>query len=271
MKMKSFLCVVLSLVVLNSFAQTFSDKGSNSKSVKVMSYNIRIASPPSKGYGFTDLQAIAAVINNEKPDLIALQEVDSCTVRSGKNSFQAKDLAEMTGMYYHFAKALVRSEGDYGVAILSKYPILKSESYRLPATEGSESETRALAVVTVNVLHKKLVFMSVHLDNRTNKDRQFQSEKLLKIAKQYDQYPIILCGDFNMQANNDIFKLISQQFFMCCENQPFTIPSTNPRRTIDFILMNKKAAGLFSIVNYNTVDERYASDHLPVKMEIMKK
>lgn len=246
---------------------------SSNKILKVMSYNIHIASPPSilPEFSHTDLKAIADVINREKPDLIALQEVDAYTERSGKHSHQAKDLAELTDMYYFFAKAIDRSDGDYGVAILSKYPIVDSESFKLPTTEASNGETRALAVIKIEALGEKLVFMSVHLDHRSDIDRQFQAKQLLEYTKPFDQYPIILAGDFNMEPNNDIFQLLLKRFVMETVKPPFTFSSTQPEVTIDHILINKKAYELFDILNYYTIDEKYASDHLPLVMELQIK
>ena len=62
--------------------------------IKVMTYNIFGAS------GKADLDSIAAVINEAGPDFVMIQEVDSCTPRSGRNIHQAKVLAEKTGMHY---------------------------------------------------------------------------------------------------------------------------------------------------------------------------
>ncbi len=122
------------------------------KSLKVMSYNIHIATPGSiSDFNITDLQAVADVIIREKPDVVVLQEVDKYTVRSNKDSHQAKDLGEMTGMYYHFAGASYKSEGEQGQAILSKYPIKDAKSYKLPLPEESNGETRSLAIIIVEI------------------------------------------------------------------------------------------------------------------------
>ncbi len=272
-KIISVVFLLISVLLLQDCTRITSAGKTSNIPVKVISYNIHIASPPSvkPDFSVTDLKAVAAVINREKPDLIALQEVDAYTIRSGKDSHQAKDLAEMTGMHYHFAKAIDHSEGDYGAAVLSRHPIIESESHKLSVTEGSGGEIRPLAIVTVDLAGEKVVFMSVHLDHRSDVDRRFQVEQLLDVTRLHDQDPVILCGDFNMRPENEIFNLIRQQFSMIGEKQPFTHSSTNPTRTLDYILLNKKASELFEIVNYTTVDEKYASDHLPVMLEFVIK
>ncbi|MNQ91824.1 hypothetical protein D3C85_1072220 [compost metagenome] len=80
-----------------------------------MTYNIHVGIPAS---GSTpNLAATAAVINAASPDLVALQEVDKNTTRSGGVD-QAAYLATATGMNYYFAKAINRFGGEYGIAIL---------------------------------------------------------------------------------------------------------------------------------------------------------
>ena len=236
--------------------------------LKVMSYNIRIASPPSTNWGGTDLEAIAEVINKNKPDLVALQEVDAHTERSGKNSHQAKELAEMTGMYFVFAKAVDRSGGDYGVAVLSRFPIISSEVHRLPVTKSSEGEIRGLAFIIVKAFKNKTIgFMSTHLDHLSNDDRRLQVEKVIEVSRKYKDIPIILGADLNMKPDNQIMDLIKRDFVMNCKNCPLTFPQKDSRVTIDYILSNHTACKVLKLQKYGTVEESYASDHLPLLAE----
>lgn len=266
--MKSTFQHLISLVVLLclvSYSQS-------AEVIKVMSYNIHIATPPSKpDFSHKDLPAIADVINREQPSLVALQEVDKYTERSGKSSDQAKDLAELTGMHYHFAAASQKSDGEQGQAILSKYPIIEAESYKLPVLESSDGETRSLAVVVVEVEGVKVAFMSVHLDHRSNADRKFQIEQMLEHTKRFEEYPIVFGGDFNMKSDNENFSLVKTQFAMVTDHHPLTFPQINPRVAIDFILLNKRGVELFDVERYYTVDEQYASDHLPLVIELKLK
>lgn len=246
--------------------------GHSAEVLRVMSYNIHIATPPSKpDFTHKDLQAIADVIKREKPSLVALQEVDKYTQRSGKSSDQAKDLAELTGMHYHFAAASQKSDGEQGQAILSRYPIIQAESYKLPVSDGSDGETRSLAVVVVEVEGEKIVFMTVHLDHRSDVDRKFQIEQMLAHTKEFEDYPIVFGGDFNMQPDNANFSLLKSQFAMVTDQHPLTFPQIDPRIAIDLFLMNKAAVELFDVARYGVVDERYASDHLPLVMELKLK
>lgn len=271
MKVVRLILVALTIFSLDSSAQKAAVKPGKNSSVKVMSYNIRIASPPSKGWGFTDLQAVANAIAKEQPDLLALQEVDVNTERSGKQSHQARELAEKLGMHYHFAKAVDRSGGDYGVAVLSRFPILKAESFRLPLSPGSKGEIRAAAVIHVNLFGEEVVFMSAHLDHLTDADRSLQVEELNRIISSKSKYPLIFGADLNMRRNNPVIALLEKEVYFNCRDCPFTFPADKPVETIDYLMLNKKAFRKYKVSDYHVGSEIYASDHLPLMMRIVRK
>lgn len=230
----------------------------------VMTYNIRIASPPSLGWGHTDLHAVADVINRERPDLVALQEVDAYTERSGKASHQAKELAAMTGMYWHFAKAVDRNGGDYGVAVLSRFPIASAQSFRLPVHKGSDGEIRGCALITVLIGGQKVGFMSAHLDHQSDRDRQLQVRAINRILKKYKKLPVIFGADLNMEHRNPVMRMLEPQISFLCDSCALTFPSDTPRVTLDYLMLNKAAMEHFEKISYRVVAETYASDHRPV-------
>lgn len=233
--------------------------------LKVMSYNIRIASPPSMNWIGTDLNATAEVINAHKPDLVALQEVDAFTSRSGKNSHQAKELADLTDMNYFFVKAIDRSEGDYGVAVLSRYPIHERYGYQLPVTADG-GEIRGVAAIVIPTPLGEIVFLTVHFDHLSDENRVLQSHELIKILTDHDSRPVIVGADLNMQPNNEVMSIIRKELETCIEC-PLTFPQIDPQKTYDYILLNKPASKKFKLVKYYTVKEDYASDHLPLIAE----
>lgn len=249
-----------------SQSSTYNSMVDLNRPLKIMTYNIRIASPPSTNWEATDLPAIAEVINRNKPDIVSLQEVDAHTKRSGLNSDQSRDLAKLTGMNYFFAKAVNRSEGDYGVAILSRFPIKESKGYRLPVSPGSEGEVRGLALIIVNVNNMDIVFISTHFDHLSDKDRLVQAKNMLEIISLNKDYPVIVGADFNMKPDNKVMELIRKKL-LGCTFCPLTFPQIDPNTTIDYIMLNNIAAQKLNLLNYYTVKEDYASDHLPLIAE----
>ena len=235
--------------------------------IKVMSYNIHIGNPPSKPTSFRDLQAIADVINLQKPDLVALQEVDVNTTRSGSTVDQAKELARLTNMHYFYTKAIDYQGGQFGDAVLSRFPILESKRYELPVTTALGGELRSIAMVTVEKEGKKFLFASTHLDHLGPEDnRVLQANEIVKIAKQLS-LPLILCGDLNATPTSTPINILKQQLSLGCKfSCPYTFPAVTPNRTIDYIFVS--SIEKLNVKSYRIVNETYASDHLPVLAEI---
>lgn len=237
--------------------------------IKFMSYNIHIGNPPSQPSTVVDMEAIAKVINTAKPSFVALQEVDRFTDRSGKDLDQAAKLAELTGMHYQFFKAIDRSNGEYGLAILSKYPILEFKQVALPVVAGTGAEMRTAGWVRVQLEDgSDMVFATVHLDHISDANRELQTREMLKAMKSYQKYPIILGGDFNMNQSNSLWDLLKVIFQVPCTNCPSTHSATKPTTAIDYLLFNNTAQSIFKLKSYTTYPETYASDHLPVVMEL---
>lgn len=234
----------------------------------VMSYNIHHCNPPSAGSKI-DVEAIAAVINKEKPDFVALQEVDVNTERSGKGKNQGQLLAKLTNMNYFFAKAIDHGGGDYGVAVLSRFPILDSLTFILPVDPVLGGETRTIAAVTAEIAKgKKIIFASTHLDLK-EPNRITQAELIVKNFTNA-AFPIILAGDFNAKPDSPVIGYLDQHFTRSCQDdcQP-TIPVEKPNRAIDFIMFKPKSS--ISSISTTVIDEKYASDHLPVVVELKVK
>ena len=121
--------------------------------LKLMSYNIR------NGIGIDNIQdigRIARVILREAPDLVALQELDSATLRVD-GRYIPGELGRMTGMHATFGRAIGFAGGSYGVGLLSRTEPLAVRSIPLPGRE----EARVLLMAefpdyTVCVTHLSL-------------------------------------------------------------------------------------------------------------------
>lgn len=261
--MKKFVFPLLTFLALNGVAGTLPDQPAKKQRFKVMTYNIHHCNPPSAGDKI-DVEAIAKVINAEKPDFVALQEVDVNTERSGKGKNQAQQLAELTGMKFYFSKAIDHQGGDYGVAVLTKFPIVDSAKFALPIRPELKEEDRTIAAVTVKLPdNRKLIFASTHLGLK-EPNRIHQAETIMKHFGDAE-LPMILGGDFNATPDSPVIAYFDKYFTRSCSDCKPTIPVEVPKKTIDFI-MHKQGSKLKS-ANTKVIDEKYASDHLPVTAE----
>lgn len=257
--MKAIILIFALLLNLNVFAQ-------KTDTLTIVSYNIHHGNPPAEPE-VIDLDAIAKVIALQKPDLVALQEVDVNIKRSG-NMNQAAYLAEKLGMYFYFAKAIDHDGGDYGVVVLSKFPIIEQGILKFSRIEGRKAEDRVLATVTIKLKSgKKIKFASTHLDHVKDEAlRLIQISEIEQQAKK-EKKPFIVAGDFNAVPSSATIQQLDKTFTRTCSDCGFTIPVVIPKRTIDFIAykQNKKV----SVLHHEVIQEHLASDHLPIVAKIV--
>ncbi|MDF9798730.1 endonuclease/exonuclease/phosphatase family metal-dependent hydrolase [Catalinimonas alkaloidigena] len=229
--------------------------------LRVMAYNVHHCNPPSEA-GKIDVKAVAETIRKQNPDLVALQEIDVMTGRSGEID-QAKMLAEQLEMNYYFGKAIDHDGGAYGVAILSRFPISEEQTHPLPTQAGTGGEARVLATVEVRLPdNRTLRFGSTHLDaQKENTNRLLQIKKIGELISD-EELPIIIAGDLNATLDSEVIGILDQHFQRSCNDCPPTIPVLNPTKAIDFIAFRPQSS--FEVLQHEVVSETYASDHLPV-------
>lgn len=95
-------------------------------------------------------------------DVIAVQEVDVRTRRSGYVD-QPIALAAALDYQYAFAASIRWDEGDYGLAVLSKWPLVAVERHRVGATD--RAEPRIVLDVTICVAGRPLRILNHHADD----------------------------------------------------------------------------------------------------------
>ena len=239
------------------------------QSLRVMTNNIygaRATSPANAA----DLDAIAEVIRRQNPDFVTLNEVDVFTNRTGKDVHQARDLAEKLGMEWHFSKAIDRDGGEYGDAVLSKYPILEKRSYRLPCAAEQPGEDRSLCVIRVQIDGKDLYVASTHLDHLSgDASRLVQATEIRRIRDTELEGDLILCGDLNAIPSSNVIATMTSFLTNTGPIDQYTFPSDDPSRKIDYIMY--APIEHFGVQNCQVVsrgDQQVggvdASDHRPV-------
>ncbi len=243
------------------------------QSLRVMTYNIygaRATSPANAA----DLDAIAEVIRRQNPDFVTLNEVDVFTNRTGKDVHQARDLAEKLGMEWHFSKAIDRDGGEYGDAVLSKYPILEKRSSRLPCAAEQPGEDRSLCVIRVQIDGKDLYVASTHLDHLSgDASRLVQATEIRRIRDTELEGDLILCGDLNAIPSSNVIATMTSFLTNTGPIDQYTFPSDDPSRKIDYIMY--APIEHFGVQNCQVVsrgDQQVggvdASDHRPVIADI---
>ena len=229
----------------------------------MMTYNIHVGVGMDKKL---DLQRIADVINREHPDLVGLQEVDRGVKRTEARD-EIAELAKLTNMQFAFAHNLDYQGGQYGVAILSRFPIGAIDHQKFE--NRREAERRGMIRVEVKFEGKAINFVTTHLDYQFEDGRLFEAEQMLKFLKDI-KGPLIVVGDFNDEPVGTSYKLMSQGFDDAwmrsrAKGEGLTYPADKPVKRIDYIFTRQadrvKAKKAWVV---NTP----ASDHLPLVADL---
>lgn len=236
------------------FAALFTFSAQAQNTLKLMSYNIKNANGMDNVCNF---QRIANVINNTSPDVVAIQEVDSMTNRSGQK-YVLGEIAERTQMHGYFAPAIDYDGGKYGIGLLTKQVPLRLQSLPLPGRE--EARTLILAEFT------DYIYCCTHM-SLTEEDRM-KSLELVKAFTSSSTKPLFLAGDMNAEPESGFIKELQKDFQILSNPKQHTFPAPDPKETIDYIAMLKQNAKGFAVISAKVINEPMASDHRPILVEL---
>ena len=223
--------------------------------LRIMSYNIR------NGRGMddvSDIQRTADVINKIGPNVVAVQEVDSVTGRSGQTDI-LRVLADKTLMFPVYAPAINYDGGKYGIGMLSKEKPLRHYHLALPGRE----EERALLIVEF----EKYIYCCTHL-SLTGEDRLASLDIIRKEAAKANK-PFFIAGDFNAEPDSEVIQGIQNDFVILTNTKLPTWPADKPTDIIDYIAAYAKDSTAFTRLSSWVVDEPAASDHRPIVADIV--
>lgn len=229
--------------------------------LRVLTYNIHHGEGVD---GRLDLERIARVITDQQPDLVAVQEVDVNTRRTGGVD-QAAELARLTGMHVAFGKAIDYQGGAYGQAILSRYKIEHFRTHTLPGDPASEQRIAVEATVRPTRDGPVVRFIGTHLHHlppEANRLRQAAELNRLFVSDS-EAPPTILAGDLNAEPASETIALLLARWRDAAEPGPrqLTYPANEPRKRIDYILLRPLG---WRVLDTRVIPETVASDHAPV-------
>ncbi len=238
--------------------------------------------------GNVDLSRTAGVIRRQQPDIVALQEVDRFWARSGSEDQPAR-LAELLGMNVCFAANVELAPDhphprarEYGVAVLSRWPMTDHRIVPLPVAAGWEP--RGMLVARVDLGSREIVVINTHLqvdqpghEGEGRWQRTVQAGEVVRAARDA-ALPTVVVGDFNARPDDpELAALVAFRsglldvWRVAGAGTGATIPANlheAPRDRIDYIFASRD----FRIGGVRVVDgpvARQASDHLPVVADLI--
>ena len=222
-----------------------------SQTLRIMSYNTHHCAGSDN---VTNEEQTASVIAACSPDVIAVQELDSCNGRSVK--YQAAELGKYSQMKATYGRTIAYKGGSYGIGILSKETPLSVKRVPLPGQEA-----RALLICEFEDYY----FACTHLCHKTQANRINAMSIILEQARLCDK-PFFIAGDFNCKPTSSEMITFKKNFKILSNETQSTYPATTPTSCIDYIAVYKgniQDDGI-KILKQVVVNEPKISDHRPL-------
>lgn len=233
---------------------------------RIVSYNVGVFNK------FTpdDYPMIAAMMHEIDADAICLNELDSCTTRTG-GIFQLGHFARLMGGWdCNYGAAMPYAGGKYGAGIASREKALRTFSVILEKGDGAEP--RVLVVSEFETF----VLATAHLDHVSARQRRAQAATINRIMR--NEYgnspkPVFLGGDMNARPDSETLRILRSAWDVLTPEEP-TCPSRNPRMCIDYIMQLRNGVPCEAVTarvlrRFRSGKVRNASDHLPVMLDVI--
>lgn len=242
--------------------------------IRILTYNIHHGEGSD---GVFDLPRLARVIASADPDLVALQEVDEKTERSGGVS-QVSELGRLTGLRPVFGEAMPFDNGGYGVAVLSRWPVVSVQNRPLPRPIP-DREPRTALTVTVRPSGglDDVRFTSTHFEYGRGSTRELQAQALNEMLVGPQGGPdqvgnaqggsaqalSILAGDLNSGEDSEVVRLVRQHWREIEVPGPTAMSGSGQLiYRLDWVFV--RPASRWRVIEARRIEEMNASDHLPV-------
>ena len=221
--MRSAVLALLATIVSTTIA-TKAQTPTGKNRLRVASYNIQHGMGMD---GRLDYLRTARVLEKINADVVAVQEVDSMTRRTG-HTYALGEIADAMRYYASYAAAIDFDGGRYGIGILSRQRPLRIERRALPGRE----EARAIIVAEF----KDYVFAATHL-SLTEEDRMASLAIITEMART-SRKPFIIAGDMNAEPGSTFIGELEKDFHICSKNAK-SWPADSPQACLDYIAAYK--------------------------------
>jgi endonuclease/exonuclease/phosphatase family metal-dependent hydrolase len=210
-----------------------------------------------------NLDEVVRIIQQEQPDVIALQEADGPSLWSGRFHHVAY-LAQQTGIrHFVLGQHVSRLKLAYGTALVSRHLLRDAFSHRFTPSRPMPSKGMVMGTVRwPDPPELRFDVASVHLDFSRRQIRLRQAREIIdRLAPR--RRPLVLMGDFNcgFRGRDPTLSILARELGLTAHEplstEMVSFPSRNKR--FDWVLISPE----FEFVDYRTLPD-VLSDHRAV-------
>ena len=166
-------------------------------------------------------------------------------------------------MFGIYGKTIDYRGGYYGIGLLSRYPIVRSERVFLPNI--GKKEQRAMLIADIQLPDGKIItYICTHLEVSSAELRLEQVKFIQKKVKSIKN-PVFLAGDMNAEPDSPEMAFL-RKGWDDLTNRELTYSTMKPSMKIDYIY-SRKGNGV-KLLETRVCKERLLSDHFPVIADI---
>ena len=223
------------------------------------SFNICSAHFREGHYTEDNLNRLAEQITQSGADVVCLQEVDRGAARSDRVDMPAY-LSEHTELKHHyFIKIRDFQGGEYGTAILSRYPITDAKTLNYPVTVATQGTSCGYAVLDVEGMPVTVFNTHLSVENEESNTETLCCLGDILATLRREEKSFLCCGDFNTSP-----KKVSR--FIPWVNLAHNGLTTYADRSIDHVLY----FGKITVANTRTLNTQKdkVTDHNMVLTEV---
>ena len=240
--------------------------------------------PRAKGI---DLELLRAAIAELDPDVLALQEVDRSLSRSQHADLSAVAAEAMGARAHRFVPTLAgtpgamwslsgpahRIGGEYGIALLSRYPVTRWQDIPLPSLRPSfklrlpvvgqhltvREEPRSAVIAHLETPSGPLAVVNTHLTWVPGSGVR-QLQEVVRVLGEQVPDPVLLLGDFNMWGS--LPRRITGYRPLA---EHVTYPAAKPTRQLDHVLLRGRGPRVVA----TRAMRLEVSDHLALVVDLV--
>ncbi|MGN1344933.1 MAG: polysaccharide lyase family 8 super-sandwich domain-containing protein, partial [Traorella sp.] len=199
-------CTVITAVLPTAQMTVYAQNSLSETTLRVGTWNIAAKNHP-------DVKTLSKVISDNDIEIVGVQEVDMFNSRNNYDmmaDFISEDLP-----YIHFAKGRDYAGGDFGIGVVSKYPLLEMNTSPLETYDSLA--TKVVERTLIEKDGKMIAFYNVHLSVDSSDPRELRQIQIAQIVQRIALDPTeykIIVGDFNADQDHYEFSRLLDMFNM---------------------------------------------------------